>query len=216
MDNTTPTVGKLLDGSEQRDAIHFALAPVIADQTISPGQDVGFVQNGNTELVGPSNSPIGIVDPFLKTRVLKGERCWLFLYQQTITSLRHVWVHPDIPDELADARQTVIAVAVASTAEQVAASRKWMESFAAGHYSYDHDESGAEYTADEILEHAREYLATGDRHVQVGSESLRDSFYGDKPITDEFWRHFGIITGIDVNAQEIIKGGNKNPFCCTC
>lgn len=35
---TTPTVGRLLGGTEGRDAIHFALAPVVAGCRLNPGQ----------------------------------------------------------------------------------------------------------------------------------------------------------------------------------
>lgn len=86
-DQTTPTVGKLLTGTEGRDAIHFALAPVVASEILRPGQEVG--RNGSIE--GPM---LGIVDPFLKQDVLPGQRFWLFLFPGTITSLRHVWAHP--------------------------------------------------------------------------------------------------------------------------
>ena len=87
-------LGTLLEGTEQRDAIHVAIAPVTAWQTLYPGQHIGFVDGGKV-LVAPGIPVlIGIIDPFLETRVMKGERCWLFLYQNTVTSLRHEWTHP--------------------------------------------------------------------------------------------------------------------------
>ena len=90
-----PRLGQLIeDGDRRRDAIHIAVAPVTAAGRLAPGQHVGLVEEGNLELVGPCDRPIGAVDPFLAAEVEPGQRFWLFLYPGTITSLRHVWTHP--------------------------------------------------------------------------------------------------------------------------
>ena len=90
-----PRLGQLIeDGDRRRDAIHIAVAPVTAADRLTPGQHVGLVEEGNLELVGPCDRPIGAVDPFLAAEVEPGQRFWLFLYPGTITSLRHVWTHP--------------------------------------------------------------------------------------------------------------------------
>jgi hypothetical protein len=90
-----PRLGRLIeDGDRRRDAIHIAVAPVTAAQRLAPGQHVGLVRDGDTELVGPCDCPIGVVDPFLAGLVEPGQRFWLFLYPGTITGLRHVWTHP--------------------------------------------------------------------------------------------------------------------------
>ena len=88
-------LGELLHGDEERDAIHVAIAPVIAVETLAPGVDVGFVKPGDFETVGhsPAN-PVGVIDPFLDRAVKKGERCWMLLFPGTITSLKHKWTHP--------------------------------------------------------------------------------------------------------------------------
>jgi hypothetical protein len=90
-----PSLGRLIDdGERRRDAVHVAIAPVTASEALAPGQHVGFVREGDLELVGPAAEPLGVVDPFLREPVPKGQRFWLLLYPDTITGLRHVWTHP--------------------------------------------------------------------------------------------------------------------------
>lgn len=93
------TVGKLIDTSEGPDAIHIALAPVVAGEDwLSPGDDIGFVY-GSTTIVKRKErcydqKTLGIVDPFLLEAPKEGQRFWMFLLPNTITGLRHLWTHP--------------------------------------------------------------------------------------------------------------------------
>jgi hypothetical protein len=94
MTDSIASLGRLINAEHKRDAVHIAIAPVVAVETLQPGQHVGFVGEG-TERVGASaRVKLGIVDPFLREPVQPEQRCWLFLYPQTITSLRHEWTHP--------------------------------------------------------------------------------------------------------------------------
>lgn len=86
-------IGKLLQGKQERDAIHIAIAPMIAVEKLYPGQSVGISDRG-VEYACASGQSIGIVDPFLAHAVLPDQRFWLFLHPNTITSLRHDWTHP--------------------------------------------------------------------------------------------------------------------------
>jgi hypothetical protein len=119
------TLGKLIDDTEQRDAVHFALAPVYATVKLAPGQAVGFI-NG-TQNAGPCSDPVGIVDPFLKHWVRPGERFWMFLNPNSITGLRHEWTHPAYT--AAEKLGRVEAVTNALTGREDA--RKWLMKFAA-------------------------------------------------------------------------------------
>jgi hypothetical protein len=85
-------IGRIIENERKRDAVHMAVVPVVAGQALSPGEHVGMVDG--LAVVKASAKPLGIVDPFLRRTVDKGERFWMFLYPGTITSLRHEWEHP--------------------------------------------------------------------------------------------------------------------------
>lgn len=92
-------IGKIITTNEKRDAIHIAVAPVVAAHDLLPGQHIGFDRHGKAtadpeDLVGDH---IGIVDPFLDEPVLTDEKFWIFLYPNTVMGLRHDWVHPSFP-----------------------------------------------------------------------------------------------------------------------
>ena len=89
-----PRVGHLIpDGEVQyRDAIHVAVAPVVAGEDLDVAMCVD-VENGVAvrAFVGEG---VGVVDPYLMANVKKGQRFWLFLYPGTAQGLRHSWTHP--------------------------------------------------------------------------------------------------------------------------
>ena len=95
MRQTSPQLGRLIDdGDRRRDAVHVAVAAVTAEVQLRPGQHIGLTRPDSMELVGPTDRPIGIVDPYLTEDVEPGQRFWMFLYPDTVTDLRHVWAHP--------------------------------------------------------------------------------------------------------------------------
>ena len=84
-------IGKIITEPQSRDAIHMAVAPVVANETLSRGQRVGVVDNVASAFL----KPVGIVDPFLdRDYVAKGQQFWIFLFPGSITSLHHQWEHP--------------------------------------------------------------------------------------------------------------------------
>lgn len=86
-----PNLGAAPGDDAGRDAVHIAVAPVVAAERLQPGQHVGLLDDGR---VCANDKAIGIVDPFLVDAVLPGQRLWLFLYPGTVTSFSHVWTHP--------------------------------------------------------------------------------------------------------------------------
>ena len=89
------TIGNIIDESAARDAIHLAVEPVTAGEKLFPGQDIGLSQG----IATTAAEPLGIVDPFLKHPVVKGDMFWLVVYPRQITSLRHVWEHPAFDEQ---------------------------------------------------------------------------------------------------------------------
>ena len=84
-------LGSIITTNQQRDAIHIAIAPVVATENIMPGEPIEFAIAGNVEQVRGCNydRAVGIADPFLRGKVNVGECFWMFLKPNTITSLRH-------------------------------------------------------------------------------------------------------------------------------
>mgnify|MGYP001566110368 CR=1 FL=1 len=94
--NTTK-LGELINSEQPRDAIHIAIAPVVSDILLKPGDKIALVENSLTK-VSKNGKHIGIVDPFLEKQIEPGEWFWMLLFPQTITSLKHEWTHPSFLD----------------------------------------------------------------------------------------------------------------------
>lgn len=187
------TLGTILGGDEARDAIHLAVEPVQAAHDLMPGQDVGILPCGRAGVT--ADKFVGIVDPFLRNKVARGERFWLIVYPRTITSLRHVWEHPDFKR----IEHIDIVHAGTQTANDKAYSERWMREWALRHVSYDYYGEGTPKTGEEALEYAIE----AGRDMNIGPyESARDY------IDEEWWVHWERITGE--------KGQRGEYFSCSC
>jgi hypothetical protein len=190
-------IGKIIDDDDdaRRDAVHFALAPVIAAQTLHPGQHIGFV--GENE-VGPScDKLLGIVDPFLLGRVSKGQRFWMFLYPNTITSLRHEWSHDAFPVEEAQSEENDnpnFAFSDKLTQDMlVENSIDWLNKF-----------------ADEVDLSYEELMAAGKDSIEHGGYLIDGEKWEGFYTPSEFWRHYEIVTGNPVEDHD------ANFFSCSC
>lgn len=168
-----PQLGHLIVDEQHRDAVHIAVAPVTAGETLKPGQRIGFATEGDAFTVVGSAKTIGIVDPFLHEKaVYKGDRFYMFLLPNTITSLRHDWSHPafEQEDALAAMEPTLYKL------KGAVAEEKWVTDFA--------ENMGSTYQ--EIMDGADEYLRDGNYLVQGGK-------FEGYHIPDEFWDKYEII-----------------------
>jgi hypothetical protein len=185
------TLGTIIDENQKRDAIHLAVLPVTAGANLRPGQHVRLDKEGLAVAFyeGESETPaIGIVDPFLKSAVTNGyehgpvkpgDRFWLVIYPRVITSLRHVWTHPDIPEEA-----NSLQAQVDDAREE---SRKWLERFAQRLFSY---EPSAWDSGEPVSR-----LTTLIEGAEGGGFGTDIEYGEDCNPTDEFWMHFERYTG---------------------
>lgn len=162
-----PKLGQLITDVVQKDAVHFALAPVVANENLKPGEHIGFIVEGNTELVSKvCAQPIGIVDPFLRAPVRKGEAFWMMLYPGTITGLRHEWTHPAYGD------QRELATF-------------WMRDF--------FDDLGGDGSFEDFMEGVRKYIQGEEKDCAgyFGSEVN----YPDEEQSKEFYKYAQMLFG---------------------
>ena len=98
------TLGTIHTHIEKRDAIHLGVEPVVAGECLDPGDRIGIIDgkayDAGTTRKGKIVPYMGIVDPFLDRGLDRGDRFWLVVPPRKITSLRHVWEHPDFPDSI--------------------------------------------------------------------------------------------------------------------
>lgn len=89
------TLGTIIDNTAGRDAIHLAVEPSVAGEILYAGQHIGYV---NGKATTKAKKKVGIVDPFIIGPVPEGSMFWLVVFPRQITSLRHVWTHPDFEE----------------------------------------------------------------------------------------------------------------------
>lgn len=165
-------LGHIITTPQNRDAIHIAVAPVTAAHAMNPGDHIGLIDNDCAS--AKASALIGIVDPFLREVVVTGEQFWLFLYPQTVTSLRHEWEHPAFS-------------APAKPTTDKAASEKWLRELC--------EEIGYEFES--LLDDARD--GSGDYIMFHGidtPEELRDESRRERAI-----HHLNVVLGTNLSPQ---------------
>lgn len=204
------TLGKIIDETQKRDAIHLAVEPVIAGEDLKPGQHI-TVENGIARKTRIGEG-LGIVDPFLPKTVMQGERFWFVMYPRTIRSLRHVWSHPAFPDEapLEGLPSEMNAIQVfegdgerhdpkTRKARETAAAEAWLRQYAQRvNHAIDNPQQAYETLMDDIRNKAITYRGT-DMH------SL-----GDLKDADELRENASIVLGHEVRWEEF------EYFSCSC
>ncbi len=205
MASNPPKLGDRLDGaasSHHRDAIHIAIAPVRATMKLHPGQGIGFVADNKTD-VGLVTHPIGIVDPFIQSPIYPGDVFYMFLYPNTITSLRHDWTHPAFADKTRDGSEPTRDYVDQARDEAAVREPRWnaaayqtLQAFA--------DEAGMD--VETLVDHATAYQLTGGDHHYAFGFDTPDCFWDRQA---EFWEAWEAYTGRKVTVD-------GQPFSCAC
>lgn len=179
------TLGMIIDPSQKRDAIHLAVEPVTAAHDLVPGQDIGILSSG---LASADALPLlGIVDPFLKETVEQGQMFWLVVYPRKISSLRHVWTHPDIADPFPDL----------GGSEDLEESRYWVKDFAAR----------IEMSPDDLMAAAEKWVTTNS-YTMDNTEGYKNVNYHE---FEEFWVHYEKLS-----RKKVPENDREVPFSCSC
>lgn len=165
-------VGELIAPGSQRDAIHIAVAPVVATERLEPGQTIGFANDDMRSVEACELAmSVGIVDPFLRKTVQEGEHFWMFLHPNTITSLRHNWTHPAFGGQ-----EDVIL--------SKAKSEGWLRNFINNSDCPDYET----VIAEAVHSDGSNYL-----HIS-GSDASGE-------IPPEFWDHVEVVTGYKIKSR---------------
>ena len=166
----TLKLGQIIKTPQQRDAIHIAVAPVLAEDDINPGQHIGVDEKNIVRPADGIVKAIGIADPYLRQPLKRGQEFWVFLYPGSIVGLRHDWFHP--------------AFVTNPSADQ---SEAWIRQFA--------QSVGLDYET--MMSGAREWVASRASGVD-GEYLCFGGLLEGESVPDEFWPHFESVTGTKV------------------
>lgn len=180
-------LGQIITDAAHRDAIHVAVAPVVADQQLQPGAKIGFVNDDAERVCAKSKGAIGIVDPFLTTSVKRGQRFWMFLFPNTVTGMRHEWQHPAFANARSVENAHVWLPGVLDGSDA------WLRKHA--------DNIGLSYDA--LMAAADQWVDDHEYTTQLGSETWRDGY------DPQFWEMYEKVRGKTVAKKE-------NFFSCSC
>lgn len=232
------TLGYIVDETAQRDAIHLAVEPVVAGQLLHAGQHVGKLPNEGAPEYGITTNTVGIVDPFLRGPVHRGQRFWLILYPRQITSLRHVWEHPEFPPAFPEFKEPTfgetssikgadlylsdevkigsVEVKVGSvgvdfgTGEVITAVVASVEEQAVSAKWLNDYADKIDETFSTLMRAAKQWVERGEYFLGARENDMYGKFEGES-VHKDFWTHYQIYTGEFVDLER-----QRNFFTCSC
>lgn len=171
MSENKTKLGDLVHGHEGRDAVHVAIAPVVAGEDLKPGQWVILAPDGKAVPANSRWDATGIVDPFLQRGPCAGEKFWLCLIPGTVTGMRHEWSHPSFISYPASPTR------VGGPSEQ------WIHDYAR--------EVGVDY--DELMAAADAWVKS--REKGEWEYLCKGGDLEGITVREEFWTHYAAVTG---------------------
>lgn len=201
VNDATASLGTIHAVQQHRDAIHLACEPLVAGQVLKAGEHIGINPDGKAVKANRNVKALGIVDPFLTQLVNKGDKFYLILFPRMITSLRHVWEHPDF--------DTTVEKEIPPTEEQLHKTLVLMhEPKAMAKQVLMDTAEGLGVEFDELMSHAHA-KSVDEWHYWV-HEQDGGKFDGES-IPSNFWEAFETYTGKTVHPD------NKHNFLsCSC
>lgn len=184
-------LGQIIIGPKSRDATHIAVLPVIAAENLKAGDHVGLSRKGEA---CRSADFIGIVDPFLKTKVLQGDKFWLFMYPNTITGLRHEWEHP-----------VLAKIEKARIEDEKSDSIEWLKNYAIRRVYIDRYGSDEDAAYSALLNQVRDH--------ELVFQGTDCHGYEDVPDAEELFGHLSVVLDTQIDRAYFEDNGY---FSCSC
>jgi len=171
----TKKIGK--DEHPVKDAIHVAILPVIVgpDLCVYPGRPAkvsSFNEEAGLFELGEIGKNIGIINPFMGGRADSGDRIYIFLYPNTVTSLRHDWEFEGL--------ETIRKIGQPT----LDGSKLYIENLA----------ENLDMSYEDLMDAAEDFIDYGN-YCNVGINE-------DASLPDEFWAHYELISGRIVPADK--------------
>ena len=221
------TLGTIHKREEHRDAIHLGVEPVIAGEDIAVGANIGIGKDGFAYATDYRNDikAVGIADPFLANRIEKGESFWLVVYPRKITSLRHVWTHPDFDTEdepkvldIAEVSSDDLMVeiqrrlatnnVVQTVQEPVQEATDADEKRKAWAWIHDYAD-GLGLDTDELMDYADSWISA-ERRGTWGEYLCKGGDLEGEYVSDEFWDNYDIVRDESTDQER------GSFFTCSC
>lgn len=190
----SPMLGTPPAPGARRDAVHVAIIPaVVADKEgVKPGTEVGLYREDDDwyATARSTGEKIGVVDPFCRWPVAKGERVWVCLYPGSVVGLRHHYYHKTLDAGNPECRKAVAWNYLQNVADRMGVS------------------------LGDLLGDLDEYLHR-DPETRVVVSDVALEVWNSLDI-DEFWDAVGVVLD-SPDAQAVKQNPQRRyPFRCAC